>query len=812
MTATAGFGEVGTYAMGDWFPVRVTLDNPAGGANLRVRVEVNLTGDVGGSANLVGVYARDVDLPSPSRKQVTLYTFASNFSHTLEVRLLQGESVIASTRVAIDPQEPVNTAIVGVVSSDSSLLNLYEGEQVGHPEQAPVSSRWGGPTVVTTQAARAKIAHLSPDDIPPLTAGLNSLAALVVDDADTGVLSQEQRDAVASWIGRGGTLVVSTRPGGADTLAGFTDLLPVSASGTRTLNSLKGLSDLVVTPLDAAGSFIVPEAQLRTDIAGAPRLLAAQDGVPLVAMRDLGRGQVVYLAVSPEAAPLKGWDGVVPLVKRLLAEHPISLVYGASRAAQYGPPTQIFDTYGTIFDLPALDLPEPFLLAAFMLIYILFVGPINYIILKRMRRAELAWITIPAMVAVFAALAYFIGLQSKGGELLTVRGNVVHTAPGLERAEVRQYLGLFSPIRRTYRLQIGSDATAAEIDPYGYSYGGGGGNGKPPLVLAGGASTTIENVNVNTWSLRSFVAESTVRTESPLEANLRLGDDTIEGTVRNRSNAGLQDVVLLRGAAVQYIGYIAPGNEVPVKLDITRQPFNTTSPIWLLPLPQGVQDPSLPNGSYNSSEENGAQRDYNRRVQMLSTALEPLLTTDPPSDFTVLAVAWGPPPPSDFTVMDRTTRTEDINIWTSRLQVAGGLGGQERVINGTLPAMQYVPGDNPAWKPFDGENVNLNPFTTMQFRLPAGTQPESLALEYKTPSSLAGDRVQVLVFNVGTGAWDPLAELADSPSQQLSVPIRNPGDYTGPGGDVTLRIVPAPGSSVSGVVFYRFTLLLNGTR
>jgi hypothetical protein len=811
MTATAGFGEVGTYAMGDWFPVRVTLDNPAGGANMRVRVEVNLTGDVGGSASLVGVYARDVDLPSPSRKQVTLYTFASNFSHTLEVRLLQGESVIASTRVAIDPQEPVNAAIVGVVSSDSSLLNLYEGEQVGNPEQMPVSSRWGGPAVFTTQAARAKIAHLSPDDIPPLTAGLNSLAALIVDDVETGTLTQEQRDAVASWIGRGGTLVVSARPGGADTLAGFTDLLPVSASGTRTLNSLKGLSDLVATPLDAAGAFIVPEAKLRTDIAGAPRLLAAQEGVPLVAMRDLGRGRVVYLAVSPGAAPLKGWDGVVPLVKRLLAEHPISLVYGASRAAQYGPPTQIFDTYGTIFDLPALDLPEPFLLAAFMLIYILFVGPVNYIMLKRMRRAELAWITIPAMVAVFAALAYFIGLQSKGGELLTVRGNVVHTTPGLGRAEVRQYLGLFSPIRRTYRLQIGSDATAAEIDPYGYNYGGGGGNGKPPLVLAGGASTTIENVNVNTWSLRSFMAESTVRAESPLEAILRLGDDTIEGTVRNRGDVGLQDVALIRGNAVQYIGYIAPGKEAPVKLDISRAAFNRISPVALLPLPQGVQDPST-SGGYYGGEENGEQRNYNRRVQMLSTALEPLLTTDPPADFTVLAVAWGPPPPSDFKVMDRTTRTEDINIWTSRLQVTGGQGGQGRVIKSTLPAMQYVPGENPAWKPFGWATVSFNPFTTVQFRLPAGTQPDSLTLVYKMHSSLAGNRVEVLAFNVGTGTWDTLAEVADDPSQQMSVPISNPGDYTGPGGDVTLRIAPAPGSPASEVAFDTFTLSLNGTQ
>jgi hypothetical protein len=587
--------------------------------------------------------------------------------------------------------------------------------------------------------------------------------------------------------------------------------LPVSASGTRTLSSLKGLSDLVATPLEATGQFIVPDARLRADLVGAPRTLAAQDGVPLVAMRDLGRGQVVYLALSPGADPLKGWDGLVPLVKRVLAEHPLSPALGAQLAGRYGSPGQVFDTYGTIFDLPSLDLPEPLLLTAFMLIYIVLVGPVNYMLLKRMRRAELAWVTIPAMVAVFAALAYFIGLQSKGGELLTIRGNVVHTVEGLARAETRQYLGVFSPIRRTYRLEIGSDATATEINPYGYNYyggsGGGGGGGKIPVMVASGSTTTIENVNVNTWSLRSFMAESTVRVDSPLEADLRLGEGVIEGTVRNRGDTALQDVALVRGRAVQYIGFLAPGNEAPVKLDISRAPFNNSSPVALLPLPPGVQDPSQSPSLYGSSQDNGKQRDYNRRVQMLSTAIEPLLVDEPPSDFTVLAVAWGPSPPAEFRVLDRTTRTEDMNVWTSRLQVGGGTQG--RITNGTLPAMQYVADENPAWRAFNGSDVSLSPFTTVQFRLPQGTQPDSLALVYKPRTSLAGNPLEVLAFNTRTGTWDRLAEIAEGQSQESSVPVSNPRDYTGPGGDVTLRIAPTVASTATEISFDTFTLSLN---
>ena len=329
-------------------------------------------------------------------------------------------------------------------------------------------------------------------------------------------------------------------------------------------------------------------------------------------------------------------------------------------------------------------------------------------------------------------------------------------------------------------------------------------------MLASASTTTIENVNVNTWSLRSFLAESTMRAESPLEADLRLGDGTIEGTVRNRSETALQDVVLIRGRAVQYIGFIAPGNEAPVKLDMSRAPFNTTSPASMLPPPPGVQDPGQsPNYYYGSDQDNGDQREYNRRVQMLSTALEPLLVSEPPPDFTVLAVTWGPSPPTEFRVLDRTTRTEDLNVWTSRLQVAGDDTGQGRVTDGTLPAMQYAADDNPAWKAFNGSEVSLSPFTTVQFRLPQGTQPNSLALVYKPRTNLAGSPVEVLAFNTRTGAWDRLAQLEDNQSQQLSVPVSNPRDYTGPGGDVTLRIAPTAGSNATEVSFDTFTLALN---
>src|SRR5205085_852445 len=101
----------------------------------------------------------------------------------------------------------------------------------------------------------------------------------------------------------------------------------------------------------------------------------------------------------------------------------VSSVYSYS-GSSYSSSTVTFSSYsaggvfttsgGGLFDLPVLDLPEPLGIAIFLLVYILLIGPVNFIVLRRMRRAELAWITIPALVLIFSVGAYLIGYQSKG--------------------------------------------------------------------------------------------------------------------------------------------------------------------------------------------------------------------------------------------------------------------------------------------------------------------------------------------------------------------------------------------------------------
>src|SRR3954464_15304765 len=76
LQARAGFGDQGDYIIGEWFPVHVTLSNASGGPSTHVRLEVD---SIGTGNTPVGTYVREVDLPSPSRKEVTLYLYGDTF-------------------------------------------------------------------------------------------------------------------------------------------------------------------------------------------------------------------------------------------------------------------------------------------------------------------------------------------------------------------------------------------------------------------------------------------------------------------------------------------------------------------------------------------------------------------------------------------------------------------------------------------------------------------------------------------------------------------------------------------------------------
>ena len=88
---------------------------------------------------------------------------------------------------------------------------------------------------------------------------------------------------------------------------------------------------------------------------------------------------------------------------------------------------------GAVSELPALALPPIGGLVLLLFGYIALIGPINYLVLKRIDRREWAWVTMPALIAVFAAGAYAYGSALRGSDMIVNEVAIVRGAPGRDR-------------------------------------------------------------------------------------------------------------------------------------------------------------------------------------------------------------------------------------------------------------------------------------------------------------------------------------------------------------------------------------------
>jgi hypothetical protein len=220
-------------------------------------------------------------------------------------------------------------------------------------------------------------------------------------------------------------------------------------------------------------------------------------------------------------------------------------------------------------------LPPTSGLLVIIVAYIVIIGPINYLVLKRLDRRELAWITMPILVGTFAAAAFGYGSFLRGNDVVVNEVAIVRGAPDATEAAAQVYFGIFSPSRSTYQIDVPQGALlAAPIngDPFGQGL-------STTLDILQGTGTeqpsAVRNLSVGSGSLRVVRAQLPV--EAPrMRATLTLVMGTLAGTFENASDEPLQAVAVVLGSSVAVLGDVAPHQTVQVNLPIRDNPFGSS--------------------------------------------------------------------------------------------------------------------------------------------------------------------------------------------------------------------------------------------
>lgn len=769
LDARVGFD--GYVQSGAWAPITVTASND--GPDVLAEVRVTADPFTGTRTH----YTRPLDLPRGSRKQVTLYAAdVAAFGAGVQVELLDERGrVLQSEAVRVETITPT-TLLVGVWSGSPQGL--------------------AGLALVEPSSGETRLATLTADDLPPDAKGWQALDVLAISDADTGALSPEQRAALEAWLAGGGRLIIVGGVGYQRTLAGLDGIAPVQAQ------DVEGLPVGALAPFGAPdGDAPEGEAQVAVGpLADDARTLVSEGGVPLVAWRPAGYGRVDFFAPDPALAPLAGWEGLAGVWHAILADGRPRPSWGYGFAEQWS------YARDAVAAVPGITLPSVLQLCGFLALYVVLVGPVNYVVLTRLKRRELAWFTIPALILLFSAITYVTGFQLRGSTAVVHRLAVVQSWEDSDVAAVEGLVGVWSPRRARYDVEVEPGLLAR---PLPGSIGG-----------ALGTTTTAEveqtenfrlrDVAVDIGSVTPFAVEGYVETPTGVSADLALapeGDSIhIEGRVHNTGTLDLADTSLLVGGTLVPLGDLPAGASIDVDEALAGGRAVRGGASALDPYPLDMVG-YYPGGPYDTlvAEVSGGEcfgaPDIQRRCNLMLSVMNGQV-----QGRGVYLFGWGDSLPFDADVVDG--RSEQIDLALHVVQLDAELRAGEQGVLQVPPGLmqwQILTQDGYGFaNPYD-----LYMYTGQQFAFRYEPSPlvprlDVQAVSIHMESNIPSDEAPILqVRNVQTGRWDTLdAELG-------TTVVDTPDLYVDAVGGIDVRIIGEDASF--GTQISRFDVTLHGT-
>ncbi|HZQ49226.1 MAG TPA: hypothetical protein VFB69_02855 [Candidatus Dormibacteraeota bacterium] len=527
ITVKAGYH--GAVKLGSWVPVNVDVTNKGEQFDGTLEVSADSSAANSGPPAGVAVYRTPLSLAGGSTKHISTYVSA-DFPATIDVRIAStGGKVMQSQQTTISTS--VSGLLVAVLSDNPTALDSL----------ATVHPGGVSPTVI----------HLSSADMPDSAVVLRGFDAIALDDFSSDTLTAAQRAALLDYVMQGGSLLLGTGGSWRKTFAGLPDgIAPMQLAGSRVLataHALGGVSNVEISTGAVAGN-----ATTWLDEGGLPLLVESAVGAGLVEMAtfDWAQGDIV---ASSEANVLLRQTLVRSTYGSPYAYAALNLVGGKGG----GPTNSVAFRGGNLSqalgNVPALDLPAWWLIGGLVFVYVLLVGPGNYLALRALRRRALAWITVPAIAIVASGGAYGASLLTKGTSVVANEIAIIHAEPGWARAYSEQYTGIVTPTRGDFEVGIG--AQSQMISPIDYFSGP---NGALGSVQVNTATRTITLPAMTAFTLRGFATED-VSPAPAITGSAHLSAGRVAGSITNRSSTSFTDGVVISGSAYEKLGAIGPG-------------------------------------------------------------------------------------------------------------------------------------------------------------------------------------------------------------------------------------------------------------
>ena len=404
----------------------------------------------------------------------------------------------------------------------------------------------------------------SDGELPEFSDAYAMFDAVVVRFPNT-VLTAAAAEAIRRRTLDGGVLAVCAGIGAAEARdSRLGSVLPVTIAGTKEVTSLAEIGGLTAA---LAAPFPVADASP----------LRGTDPAPFGASGRAGLGQVLFLGFDPLMRPVADWGGLASFWKIQLPLRASEFAdadppeggevarrswYGAARSAGRAAQDEFARSEGErIKRAGNLALAGKTVALgwffALLVAYLIVIGPVDYFVLKALRRQAWTWVTLPLAIIAFCAAAWGMSARTRARDSHIVAVGTIDVFPDAIR-ENAIYL-VVAPLSGDQEISTGSTEARLwpAVAPQRRAVRGEDPFGALP-EMAWGPRPTARGLPVHGWDPYAIAATS----------DLPAGSFSVRsegGRLVVQAPAILRHCRLEAGANSRDLGDIAPGVTVPLQ-------------------------------------------------------------------------------------------------------------------------------------------------------------------------------------------------------------------------------------------------------
>jgi hypothetical protein len=287
-----------------------------------------------------------------------------------------------------------------------------------------------------------------------------------------------------------------------------------------------------------------------------------EKSVKLVQALKKGKGVVGIVAFDLGQAPFANWNNNTAFVEKLLEIINPELTATTNNINDYLNISYSIRNAMNQFSEMATAKTSSFYLILF--IYVLVVAPLSYIILKKIDKRELMWITVPALAIIFGIIVYITGSGTRLSEITT---NVVSYISLDEKgnASTSTYAGIFNSNKMKVKVvgKNGEKFLPLSNDNYHDS--------NQPVdneVMEAKIFATqdggVEYRNSSLLETKVLQIQESSKNIGKIESDISLKNGSIIGNIKNSTKLDLVDCLIIMPSGYYKIDSLKSGESVKI--------------------------------------------------------------------------------------------------------------------------------------------------------------------------------------------------------------------------------------------------------